>query len=47
MSAKLCGVQCTTLPEEHPVKAFGWAARDQSGHLYPFKFSRSYMFLRH
>ncbi|KAA8546660.1 hypothetical protein F0562_003109 [Nyssa sinensis] len=25
---------------EHPVKAFGWAARDQSGHLSPFKFSR-------
>ncbi|KAF2295800.1 hypothetical protein GH714_034038 [Hevea brasiliensis] len=29
------------LPEqEHPVKAFGWAARDQSGHLSPFVFSR-------
>ncbi|GLT46901.1 hypothetical protein SLA2020_206280 [Shorea laevis] len=26
--------------EEHPVKAFGWAARDQSGHLSPFNFSR-------
>ncbi|KAH9664264.1 putative cinnamyl alcohol dehydrogenase 6 [Citrus sinensis] len=26
--------------EEHPVKAFGWAARDSSGHLSPFKFSR-------
>ncbi|XP_039166750.1 probable mannitol dehydrogenase [Eucalyptus grandis] len=25
---------------EHPVKAFGWAARDTSGHLSPFKFSR-------
>ncbi|KAK3416663.1 hypothetical protein EUGRSUZ_H02433 [Eucalyptus grandis] len=25
---------------EHPVKAFGWAARDCSGHLSPFKFSR-------
>ncbi|XP_056176464.1 probable mannitol dehydrogenase [Syzygium oleosum] len=25
---------------EHPVKAFGWAARDSSGHLSPFKFSR-------
>ncbi|KAJ6984853.1 hypothetical protein NC653_022983 [Populus alba x Populus x berolinensis] len=27
--------------EEHPTKAFGWAARDQSGVLSPFKFSRS------
>ncbi|PHT30949.1 putative mannitol dehydrogenase [Capsicum baccatum] len=28
-------------PEEmHPVKAFGWAARDNSGILSPFKFSR-------
>jgi hypothetical protein len=26
--------------EEHPAKAFGWAARDQSGVLSPFKFSR-------
>ncbi|GLU13352.1 hypothetical protein SLE2022_299900 [Rubroshorea leprosula] len=26
--------------EEHPVKAFGWAARDPSGHLSPFNFSR-------
>nr|XP_023870438.1 probable mannitol dehydrogenase [Quercus suber]POF24153.1 putative mannitol dehydrogenase [Quercus suber] len=26
--------------EEHPMKAFGWAARDQSGHLSPFNFSR-------
>ncbi|KAL7094387.1 hypothetical protein ACP275_11G102000 [Erythranthe tilingii] len=26
--------------EEHPVKAFGWAARDKSGHLSPFHFSR-------
>ncbi|XP_017252904.1 probable mannitol dehydrogenase [Daucus carota subsp. sativus] len=25
---------------EHPVKAFGWAARDSSGLLAPFKFSR-------
>ncbi|XP_059624098.1 8-hydroxygeraniol dehydrogenase-like [Cornus florida] len=25
---------------EHPVKAFGWAARDNSGVLSPFKFSR-------
>ncbi|XP_027152764.1 8-hydroxygeraniol dehydrogenase-like [Coffea eugenioides] len=25
---------------EHPVKAFGWAARDESGLLSPFKFSR-------
>ncbi|KAJ7953496.1 putative Alcohol dehydrogenase [Quillaja saponaria] len=31
----------TKLPEEeHPIKAFGWAARDQSGHLSPFNFSR-------
>ncbi|XP_037491920.1 probable mannitol dehydrogenase [Jatropha curcas] len=26
--------------EEHPKPAFGWAARDQTGHLSPFKFSR-------
>ncbi|XP_058081257.1 probable mannitol dehydrogenase isoform X1 [Magnolia sinica] len=26
--------------EEHPQKAFGWAARDSSGVLSPFKFSR-------
>ncbi|KAB1200355.1 putative mannitol dehydrogenase [Morella rubra] len=26
--------------EEHPVKAFGWAARDTSGILSPFNFSR-------
>lgn len=25
---------------EHPVKAFGWASRDQSGALSPFKSSR-------
>ncbi|CAJ1931242.1 unnamed protein product [Sphenostylis stenocarpa] len=25
---------------EHPRKAFGWAARDPSGHLSPFNFSR-------
>ncbi|XP_027178240.1 8-hydroxygeraniol dehydrogenase-like isoform X1 [Coffea eugenioides] len=24
----------------HPVEVFGWAARDSSGHLSPFKFSR-------
>lgn len=29
-----------TASDEHPVKAFGWAARDQSGVLSPFKFSR-------
>ncbi|KAJ7953494.1 putative Alcohol dehydrogenase [Quillaja saponaria] len=30
-----------SVPEtEHPVKAFGWAARDASGHLSPFNFSR-------
>ncbi|MED6124095.1 hypothetical protein PIB30_055854 [Stylosanthes scabra] len=29
------------VPElEHPKKAFGWAARDPSGHLSPFNFSR-------
>lgn len=26
--------------EEHPIKAFGWAARDTSGVLTPFNFSR-------
>ncbi|XVF17390.1 hypothetical protein REPUB_Repub10bG0117600 [Reevesia pubescens] len=26
--------------EEHPIKTFGWAARDTSGHLSPFNFSR-------
>ncbi|KAG7968141.1 hypothetical protein I3843_08G137200 [Carya illinoinensis] len=26
--------------EQHPVKAFGWAAKDSSGLLSPFKFSR-------
>ncbi|CAI9111396.1 OLC1v1011617C2 [Oldenlandia corymbosa var. corymbosa] len=26
--------------EQHPVKAYGWAARDPSGILAPFKFSR-------
>jgi hypothetical protein len=31
-------------PEEHPAKAFGWAARDQSGHLFPFNFSRRWSF---
>ncbi|XVF59124.1 hypothetical protein PTKIN_Ptkin07bG0250100 [Pterospermum kingtungense] len=31
----------TRLPEEeHPYKSFGWAARDTSGVLSPFKFSR-------
>lgn len=25
---------------EHPIKAFGWASRDQAGLLSPFKFSR-------
>ncbi|KAG5529649.1 hypothetical protein RHGRI_030132 [Rhododendron griersonianum] len=28
--------------EEHPVKAFGWAARDTSGVLSPFKFTRRF-----
>ncbi|KAM1007167.1 hypothetical protein EV1_003766 [Malus domestica] len=26
--------------QEHPKKAFGWAARDSSGVFSPFKFSR-------
>lgn len=26
--------------EEHPIRAVGWAARDPSGHLSPFSFSR-------
>ncbi|CAH2044657.1 unnamed protein product [Thlaspi arvense] len=31
----------TKSPEtEHPNKAFGWAARDKSGLLSPFNFSR-------
>ncbi|RVW51207.1 putative mannitol dehydrogenase [Vitis vinifera] len=30
----------TSHEEEHPVKAFGWAAKDNSGHLSPFNFSR-------
>lgn len=29
--------------EEHPQKAFGWAARDTSGILSPFRFSRRYI----
>jgi hypothetical protein len=33
--------------EEHPTKAFGWAARDQSGVLSPFKFSRRLFPLLH
>jgi cinnamyl-alcohol dehydrogenase len=35
------GINGIVLPEEeHPVKAFGWAARDPSGILSPFNFSR-------
>ena len=30
----------TNYEEEHPKKAFGWAARDSSGVLSPFHFSR-------
>ena len=30
--------------EEHPHKAFGWAARDSSGVLSPFHFSRRQFF---
>ncbi|PKH93801.1 hypothetical protein CRG98_049818, partial [Punica granatum] len=26
--------------QEHPIKAFGYAARETSGHLAPFNFSR-------
>jgi len=33
--------------EEHPTKGFGWAARDQSGVLSPFKFSRRLFPLLH
>ncbi|PQQ03010.1 hypothetical protein Pyn_24336 [Prunus yedoensis var. nudiflora] len=29
-----------TPEQEHPVKAFGWAARDTTRHLSPFNFSR-------
>jgi hypothetical protein len=29
--------------QEHPQKAFGWAARDSSGVLSPFNFSRRYI----
>ncbi|XP_050292094.1 probable mannitol dehydrogenase [Quercus robur] len=29
-----------SLEVEHPKKAFGWAAKDTSGHLSPFQFSR-------
>lgn len=32
-------------PEEHPQKAFGWAARDSSGILSPFRFSRRFVFI--
>lgn len=28
---------------EHPHKAFGWAARDSSGVLAPFNFSRRFL----
>lgn len=31
--------------EQHPQKAFGWAARDSSGILSPFNFSRRSVFL--
>lgn len=29
--------------EEHPQKVFGWAARDSSGLLSPFHFSRRFL----
>lgn len=35
-----CSTAELSARDEHPVKAFGWAARDQSGVLSPFKFSR-------
>lgn len=38
MAAKSC-------QEGHPAEAFGWAARDQSGVLSPFKFSRRFHLL--
>ena len=39
-------IQMAVTPEmEHPRKAFGWAAKDTSGVLSPFKFSRRYWFL--
>ena len=31
--------------EEHPVKTFGYAAKDPSGVLSPFKFSRRYIYI--
>lgn len=30
--------------QEHPHKAFGWAATDTSGKISPFNFSRRYIF---
>ncbi|CAA6657816.1 unnamed protein product [Spirodela intermedia] len=35
-----CRKTAATPEEEHPHKAVGWAARDVSGHLSPFRFSR-------
>lgn len=35
----------TPAEEEHHQKALGWAARDSSGILSPFTFSRRYLFL--
>ncbi|KAI4383464.1 hypothetical protein MLD38_009298 [Melastoma candidum] len=32
--------EAAVLEKEHPVEAYGYAARDTSGHLSPFKFSR-------
>nr|UTS83003.1 cinnamyl alcohol dehydrogenase 8 [Phryma leptostachya] len=34
------GVMATSAETEHPVKAFGWAAKDPSGFFSPFNFSR-------
>ncbi|CAL9761489.1 unnamed protein product [Musa acuminata subsp. burmannicoides] len=40
-AATVNGVRKATPPEEeHPRKAFGWAARDASGRFSPFVFSR-------
>ncbi|KAI6694974.1 hypothetical protein NL676_022684 [Syzygium grande] len=36
----MLGEMAMSPENEHPVKALGWAARDCSGHLSPFKFSR-------
>lgn len=43
----VCFIKMVKAPEEeHPVKAFGWAARDTSGILSPFHFSRRYNYVQ-